>query len=202
MRNVIESFNKNKESYISGFRQVASEAEGTAYIYPLKKFQNTTKAKTDAYSKVDISAIEFNTMGIVEEAHPLPNIPIFGSIAYTNYLNSSYKEDNKFETLFWTIVKNCNHFEHLSKFDAFMDVIVTIPESVKLKKRGQLFNTQGWLRYLDELIKFFYPEFIPLSIQNSSRRRFEKIVNNDFRLFIEYNESDFKQNLNKGRLQM
>ncbi|GEM_PF-6604868 len=200
IENAIFIFNKNKERYTLSLQKLILEAKQTPFSI-LKHRSNDISSSIEIPNlPIEISAVDSNFNGIHFHTKPLFEQPIFGSPEYKTYSKYSYALDRSREQQYWKIAEHEHRFNSIAKFDAFDDLIVSISESVKLKRRGHLFNVSGWLKYFNELLEIFYPDFKLCSVKKRSVKRYLKSVNVEYDLYFEYDEAELKQYLRRGSL--
>lgn len=191
----VESFfRKHQQGFIDAFKEVFAASKQTPFEIGSYDLGNP------AADEFQIKALKFLNEGLLISTIPSFQIPYFGTPEYHKYLKDFYAFEEKCETDFWSVQKNVLNFEKLASFRAYQDITVAPTLAKRYKNSPGLFDVEGWIKYTNDLLDFFYQDFESITTKNKAVFRYKYSTKSEFNLYLEYDPRLFKKNLKQGEL--
>ncbi|WMJ75332.1 hypothetical protein RCC89_19525 [Cytophagaceae bacterium ABcell3] len=142
----------------------------------------------------------FNNEIMFRDPDGLPT-DVYYTPRYYDYVNKVRDLSYNCEDEFWKKADNCEWYEAISDFPCFLDIEISIYELEKYKEIGDIINVNDWLKYLRDLLKLFFSEFVFLEEFSTKKMvRFMKPLNGSVYFGFEYDEALLKRKYERGDL--
>jgi hypothetical protein len=193
----VESFfQQHQQDFIDAFKVDFVLAKQTPFEIGL---YNSGNPAADGFQ---IRTLKFFNEELRISTAPSFQIPPFGTPEYHTNLKGFYAFEEKCETDFWSLQKNVVNFERLATFQAYQDITVAPALAKKYKNSPGLFDEEGWIKYTNDLLNFFYPDFEYLGTKKKAVFRYKDAAKSEFNLYLEYDALLFKKHMEDGELML
>jgi len=129
---------------------------------------------------------------------------VFNSEEQIDYNRNSKKTEKECEQEFWKDENNLKDYNKLKNFDCFDDRIISEADLYKYQRTAAyLYNIDGWLDYIFELVQTTFPEFV-FDKTNSSKKvfRFLKPIGNGLLFGLEYDVAELGREIKRGEISL
>ena len=205
---LINALKKNKSFFL---REMLNDMANVSKSYTNAAYYFTS-IKYIKSSKDDNEIVRFDLQKSLDECeypklqksliyHYASEQPLFGSVEYENLRKKCLTEIDDIEVAFWADENNQKLYDFISqKFNCFEDKMIGEGGVDKLKLKGHVLNSVGWIEYYKRMLLYFYPDFeFDMNYSNQTVRYLHRLSSGLF-LGFEFNENFYKKELERYRL--